>query len=55
MSSPVSFEIPSECWAGVVINEGPDFSIEVQKVPVPEPGSYSFWQGRCVRKSAVWA
>ncbi|KAL9108325.1 MAG: hypothetical protein Q9227_006924 [Pyrenula ochraceoflavens] len=34
----VSFEIPAECWAGVVVNEGPDFHVEVQKVPVPEIG-----------------
>ena len=33
-----SFEIPAECWAGVVVNEGPDFHVEVQKLPVPEPG-----------------
>jgi len=32
------FEIPKECNAGVVVNEGPDFYVEVQKVPVPEPG-----------------
>jgi len=31
-------EIPKECKAGVVVNEGPDFYIEVQNVPVPEPG-----------------
>ncbi|KAJ5549186.1 hypothetical protein N7513_006420 [Penicillium frequentans] len=32
------FEIPSHCKAGVVINEGPNFRVEVQMVPVPEPG-----------------
>ncbi|KAH7024598.1 alcohol dehydrogenase [Microdochium trichocladiopsis] len=31
-------EIPKECLAGVVVNEGPDFRIEVKKVPVPEIG-----------------
>lgn len=31
-----AFEIPKECKAGVVINEGPDFRVEVQMVPVPE-------------------
>lgn len=31
-------EIPTHCKAGVVINEGPDFHVEVQTVPVPEPG-----------------
>jgi hypothetical protein len=30
------FEIPKECKAGVVVNEGPDFRVEVQMVPVPE-------------------
>lgn len=32
------FEIPTHCKAGVVINEGPNFHLEVQMVPVPEPG-----------------
>lgn len=32
------FDIPKECKAGVVVNEGPDFHVEVQMVPVPEPG-----------------
>ena len=37
------FTIPKECKAGVVVNEGPDFHVEVQMVPVPEPGSiYSY-------------
>lgn len=30
------FDIPKECKAGVVVNEGPDFRVEVQMVPVPE-------------------
>ncbi|KAJ5469251.1 hypothetical protein N7539_008869 [Penicillium diatomitis] len=32
------FEIPTHCKAGVVVNEGPGFHVEVQDVPVPEPG-----------------
>ncbi|KIW18129.1 hypothetical protein PV08_02417 [Exophiala spinifera] len=36
--SAPSFDIPKECVAGVVKNEGPDFYIEVEKVPVPEIG-----------------
>ncbi len=32
------FDIPKECKAGVVVNEGPNFHVEVQMVPVPEPG-----------------
>ena len=32
------FEIPKECKAGVVVNAGPNFHVEVQMVPVPEPG-----------------
>ncbi|KAH8666947.1 alcohol dehydrogenase 1 [Xylariales sp. PMI_506] len=32
------FEIPKECVAGVVVNEGPNFHIEVKNVPVPEIG-----------------
>jgi hypothetical protein len=32
------FEIPKTCKAGVVVNEGPDFRVEVQTVEVPEPG-----------------
>ncbi|KAF2270171.1 alcohol dehydrogenase 1 [Lojkania enalia] len=30
------FEIPKECKAGVVVDEGPDFRVEVRMVPVPE-------------------
>ncbi|KAK7883359.1 hypothetical protein LTR67_011328 [Exophiala xenobiotica] len=30
--------IPKECLAGVVVNEGPDFHVEVRTIPVPEPG-----------------
>ncbi|KAF9885382.1 hypothetical protein FE257_013000 [Aspergillus nanangensis] len=33
-----TFDIPTECKAGVVVNEGPQFHVEVQMVPVPEPG-----------------
>jgi hypothetical protein len=32
-------EIPKECKAGVVYNEGPDFELRVEMVPVPEPGN----------------
>ncbi|OCT49461.1 putative aldehyde dehydrogenase [Cladophialophora carrionii] len=31
-------DVPAECWAGVVKDEGPNFYIDVQKVPVPEIG-----------------
>lgn len=34
------FDIPKTCKAGVVVNEGPDFRVEVQDVPVPECGTY---------------
>jgi propanol-preferring alcohol dehydrogenase len=34
-------EIPKQCKAGVVVNEGPDFKVEVQMVDVPEPGMSS--------------
>jgi hypothetical protein len=33
-----TFDIPKTCKAGVVVNEGPDFYVEVQDLPVPEPG-----------------
>jgi hypothetical protein len=36
--SAPKFDIPKECKAGVVVNEGPDFRVEVQMVPVPEIG-----------------
>lgn len=36
-----TFEIPKTCKGGVVVNEGPDFYVEVQDVPVPEIGRYS--------------
>ena len=32
-------EIPKQCKAGVVVNEGPDFKVEVQMVDVPEPST----------------
>ena len=41
-----TFDIPKECKAGVVVNEGPDFHIEVQNVPVPEISKYSFIEMR---------
>lgn len=34
------FDIPTLCKAGVVVNEGPDFRVEIQMVPVPEPGMH---------------
>jgi hypothetical protein len=37
-----TFDIPKECKAGVVVNEGPDFRVEVQMVPVPEISTFSF-------------
>ena len=33
----MSVDIPKQGWAGVVVNEGPDFTVEVQKLDVPEP------------------
>jgi hypothetical protein len=36
-----TFDIPKECKAGVVVNEGPDFRVEVQMVPVPEISTFS--------------
>jgi hypothetical protein len=36
--SPPSFDIPKECRAGVVVDEGPNFRVEVKMVPVPEIG-----------------
>ncbi|KAF2225545.1 alcohol dehydrogenase [Elsinoe ampelina] len=32
------YTIPETCKAGVVVNEGPDFTVEVIDVPVPKPG-----------------
>jgi hypothetical protein len=34
-----AYDIPKTCKAGVVINDGPDFHVEVQDVDVPEPGT----------------
>jgi len=33
-----SFDIPKTCKAAVVKNEGPDFYVKVEDVPVPECG-----------------
>ncbi|KAH8696909.1 chaperonin 10-like protein [Phaeosphaeriaceae sp. PMI808] len=38
MADAKIYDIPKTCKAGVVINEGPDFKLEVQDVPVPDPG-----------------
>lgn len=35
-----TYEIPKKCKAGVVVNEGPDFYVEVQEVDVPEIGTF---------------
>ncbi|KAJ5983552.1 hypothetical protein N7481_005651 [Penicillium waksmanii] len=32
------FDILSHCKAGVEVNEGPDFHVKVEMVPVPELG-----------------
>jgi propanol-preferring alcohol dehydrogenase len=37
-AKPVEFDIPKECKAGVCYNEGPDYELKVEMVPVPEPG-----------------
>lgn len=34
----VPMDIPKNGYAAVVVNEGPDFHVEVVEVPVPEPG-----------------
>lgn len=36
-----TYDIPKKCKAGVVVNEGPDFHVEVQEVDVPEIGTFS--------------
>lgn len=33
-----TFDIPKTCKGAVVVNEGPDFHVEVQNVPVPDIG-----------------
>lgn len=33
-----TFDIPKTCRAGVTVDEGPNFRLEVQDVDVPEPG-----------------
>jgi hypothetical protein len=46
-------QIPKKGKAGVVVNEGPDFHIEVQEVDVPEPGkSHDVFSNLRVRKIA---
>lgn len=41
MTSRTEEEIPKQGWGAVVINEGPDFKVEVQKVDVPVPSKSS--------------
>lgn len=33
-----TFEIPKTCKAGVVVNEGPGFTVQLEEMAVPEPG-----------------
>lgn len=42
--------IPKKCFAGVTVNEGPDFKLEVQEVDVPEPGKHMHVSKDQVRK-----
>lgn len=37
-SAPQTFDIPKTCIGAVVKNEGPDFYVEIEQVPVPEIG-----------------
>ena len=37
MIAKTSEEVPKQGWAAVVVDEGQDFRIEVQKLDVPEP------------------
>jgi hypothetical protein len=32
MAEEKTFDVPKECWAGVVVNEGPDFKVEVRMI-----------------------
>jgi hypothetical protein len=40
MADAKTYDIPETGKAGVVYNEGPDFKLEVEDVPVPEPGKH---------------
>lgn len=48
-SAPPNFEIPKKCIGGVVKNEGPDFYVEVEELPVPEIGA-ALQDADCVRE-----
>lgn len=39
-NTETKFDVPETCKAGVVVNEGPNFHLEVVDVPVPKPGHY---------------
>lgn len=39
---PVVGNLPAKGKAGVCVNEGPDFRIEVQDVDIPEPSACEF-------------
>ncbi|KAL4950520.1 glycosyl hydrolase family 76-domain-containing protein [Aspergillus filifer] len=32
------YEIPTHCKAGIIENAGPNFTVKIEQVPVPEPG-----------------
>ncbi|KAF4618005.1 hypothetical protein G7Y89_g15000 [Cudoniella acicularis] len=53
-----SFQVPKECRAGVVVNEGLDFRVEVRDVPVPIPSPNEFLTklnaaGLCMSASVI--
>lgn len=35
------FSIPATCYGAVVKNEGPNFYVEVEELPVPEIGAFT--------------
>ncbi|EAA63396.1 hypothetical protein AN2825.2 [Aspergillus nidulans FGSC A4] len=39
MGSITPLEIPTHCKAGVIYNPGPNFTVKVEDVPVPQPGA----------------
>jgi hypothetical protein len=42
MASANDSDLPKTCKAGVVDNEGPDFKLTVEDVPVPSPGKHIY-------------
>lgn len=46
------FSIPTTCYGAVVKNEGPEFYVEVEELPVPEISAYTPFRSSTIMSNA---